>query len=166
MMYSLNSSIKVCRNPPVVSSPAAISQISSQQNTAASLAATSSTTPFKMQFTILAVALSLSSAVLGAPAPADQLEVKRATGHLFVCQDAQFKGRCQNLQFTTGTCFNLGNGFADSISSAGPDAGFTCTVWEDTNCSGRPVSFVKPGIPDFNHISPNLNDKISSYRCN
>ncbi|KAI4111071.1 MAG: hypothetical protein LQ339_000799 [Xanthoria mediterranea] len=54
----------------------------------------------------------------------------QAITHLFVCTDADFKGRCQNLENTRGACTNLGNGLSDSISSLGPDQGTTCTIWE------------------------------------
>ncbi|OAL03071.1 hypothetical protein IQ06DRAFT_367646 [Phaeosphaeriaceae sp. SRC1lsM3a] len=92
---------------------------------------------------------------------------KRATGHLFVCTDSNFGGACQNLQFTTGQCLNLAAPFQDSISSAGPDAGFTCSVCSDNNCSGTCINtLVSPGIFDFGNFSPNINDQISSYRCN
>lgn len=75
--------------------------------------------------------------------------LRRDVGHLFVCTDAYFKGACENLQFTNGVCSknsldcdpcitielaeieidNLFGTFQDSISSAGPDQGFICTVW-------------------------------------
>ncbi|KAH8724523.1 hypothetical protein GQ44DRAFT_760107 [Phaeosphaeriaceae sp. PMI808] len=147
-----------------------------------------------MQFKNLAVALSLSSAAFGAavdnlspglkirakdapvaasltvaqsPVDAEKRDLeKRASGHLFVCTARDFTGTCQNLQFTTGVCFNLFSPFQDSISSAGPDNGFSCQVFTDSNCFGTFLTFTNPGIQDFNTVAPNINDQISSYRCN
>ncbi|OAK99961.1 hypothetical protein IQ06DRAFT_223155 [Phaeosphaeriaceae sp. SRC1lsM3a] len=72
---------------------------------------------------------------------------KRATGHLFVCTDANFKGQCVNIECQTGTCCktativmsrqedsahnipdNLNSPYQDSISSLGPD-GYSRTIW-------------------------------------
>ncbi|KAI4240075.1 MAG: hypothetical protein L6R42_011587 [Xanthoria sp. 1 TBL-2021] len=54
----------------------------------------------------------------------------QAITHVFVCTDADFKGRCENLESTRQGCFTLFNGFSDTISSIGPDAGTTCTLYE------------------------------------
>lgn len=35
----------------------------------------------------------------------------------------------------------------------------------DHDCKGKSVTFPHPGIEDFNTVSPNINDQISSYRC-
>ena len=82
----------------------------------------------------------------------------QAVTHVFVCTDANFKGRCENLESTKQGCCSsihfsfsalppltraqslkadgihgivtLFNGFSDQISSIGPDAGTTCTLYE------------------------------------
>ncbi|KAL8788717.1 MAG: hypothetical protein Q9213_001531 [Squamulea squamosa] len=87
-----------------------------------------------------------------------------AITHLFVCIDKNFGGRCQNLETTTNVCFNLGNGFSDSISSLGPDQGTTCTIYDNQGCSGTSVGgIVSPGINDLSDFG--FNDRASSYRC-
>ncbi|KAL8847754.1 MAG: hypothetical protein Q9221_007202 [Calogaya cf. arnoldii] len=54
----------------------------------------------------------------------------QADTNLFVCTDVNFGGQCQNLRNTKGVYYTLGNGFSDTITSLGPDAGTTCTLWE------------------------------------
>ncbi|OHE92128.1 hypothetical protein CORC01_12583 [Colletotrichum orchidophilum] len=90
----------------------------------------------------------------------------QAITHLYICSDANFSGRCQNLDSNTGQCYNLGNGFNDVVSSLGPDAGTSCTIWENNGCSGASiVNIVSPGIYNLADSKWNFNDKMSSYRC-
>ncbi|EHL02133.1 hypothetical protein M7I_1724 [Glarea lozoyensis 74030] len=56
---------------------------------------------------------------------------KRDITHLFVCTDANFSGKCQNLATDREVCHFLGNGFDNSISSLGPDNdGTQCCIFE------------------------------------
>ena len=55
------------------------------------LAATAAATPVAMP----ASAVNITS---------EAKPVPLATGHLFVCTDANFQGQCQNLVFQTGVC--------------------------------------------------------------
>ncbi|KAL8727020.1 MAG: hypothetical protein Q9166_006318 [cf. Caloplaca sp. 2 TL-2023] len=88
----------------------------------------------------------------------------QANTNLFVCTDAGFKGRNQNLATTKGVCYNLGNGFNDAISSLGPDKGTTCTIYDNSGCSGASVGGIQnPGINDLSDYG--FNDRASSYRC-
>ncbi|KAK1624683.1 hypothetical protein BDP81DRAFT_398319 [Colletotrichum phormii] len=90
----------------------------------------------------------------------------QAITHLYICSDANFSGRCQNLESNTGQCYNLYNGFNDVVSSLGPDAGTSCTIWEDGGCTGASiVNIVSPGIYNLADSIWNFNDKMSSYRC-
>lgn len=82
----------------------------------------------------------------------------QAVTHVYVCTDSNFRGRCENLESTKQGCCSsilfffpplppltcaqsskadgirgidtLFNGFSDQISSIGPDAGTTCTLYE------------------------------------
>ncbi|KAL8876670.1 MAG: hypothetical protein Q9198_005172 [Flavoplaca austrocitrina] len=89
----------------------------------------------------------------------------QAVTHVFVCTDSNFKGRCENLESTKQGCYTLFNGFSDTISSIGPDAGTTCTLWDNAGCSGASLGgIVKPGIFDLADFG--FNDRASSYQCN
>ncbi|KAM0215335.1 hypothetical protein ACHAPA_004052 [Fusarium lateritium] len=50
--------------------------------------------------------------------------------HLYVCDSAPFKGRCQNLENDAGKCYNLGNHWPNTISSVRPSKGTTCTLYK------------------------------------
>ncbi|KAK0615210.1 hypothetical protein B0T17DRAFT_510997 [Bombardia bombarda] len=90
--------------------------------------------------------------------------VKRAITHLYVCDSANFQGRCENLETTTGQCYGLFNGWNDAISSLGPDAGTTCVLYENYDCAGRTLGgIVNPGIRNL--VDYSFNDLASSYRC-
>ncbi|KAK7456722.1 hypothetical protein Landi51_01998 [Colletotrichum acutatum] len=89
----------------------------------------------------------------------------QAITHLYICSDANFSGRCQNLESNTGQCSklypdDLGNGFNDVVSSLGPDAGTSCTIWEHAGCTGASiVNIVNPGIYNLADSNWNFNDK-------
>ncbi|KAI3548862.1 hypothetical protein CSPX01_02885 [Colletotrichum filicis] len=84
----------------------------------------------------------------------------QAITHLYICSDANFSGRCQNLESNTGQCYDLGNGFNDVVSSLGPDAGTSCTIWENAGCTGASiVNIVNPGIYNLADSNWNFNDK-------
>ncbi|KZL86570.1 hypothetical protein CI238_05631 [Colletotrichum incanum] len=90
----------------------------------------------------------------------------QAITHLYICSDANFSGRCQNLESNTGQCYNLANGFNDVVSSLGPDQGTSCTIWENNGCSGASITnIVSPGIFNLADSNWNFNDRASSYRC-
>jgi len=57
---------------------------------------------------------------------------------------------------------NLGNGFNDAISAAGPNTG-SCVLWEHAGCTGRSITVRNPGIPNLADVG--FNDIASSYRC-
>ncbi|KAI4175018.1 MAG: hypothetical protein LQ348_006268 [Seirophora lacunosa] len=89
----------------------------------------------------------------------------QAVTYLYVCTDANFRGRCQNLESTRQGCYTLSNSFSDTISSLGPSQGATCTVWQDLGCSGRALGGIRyPGISNLREY--NFNDIITSYQCN
>ncbi|CAO1603233.1 hypothetical protein XANCAGTX0491_006825 [Xanthoria calcicola] len=89
----------------------------------------------------------------------------QAVTHVYVCTDSNFRGRCENLESTKQGCYTLFNGFSDQISSIGPDAGTTCTLYDDVGCGGASLGgIVRPGI--YNLADYGFNDRASSYRCN
>lgn len=53
----------------------------------------------------------------------------QATGGVYFCTDTSFEGDCQYLHVQAGVCYNLNPPFNDSISSAGPDAGWLCVFY-------------------------------------
>ncbi|KAG8745751.1 hypothetical protein FRC12_014470 [Ceratobasidium sp. 428] len=55
---------------------------------------------------------------------------KRAIRGVYFCTDKGFKGNCvYNMGFNSGQCVFVGPNFNDKISSFGPDAGMTCTIF-------------------------------------
>ncbi|GJC83477.1 hypothetical protein ColLi_06315 [Colletotrichum liriopes] len=89
----------------------------------------------------------------------------QAITHLYICSDANFSGRCQNLESNTGQCYTLGNGFNDVVSSLGPDQGTSCTIWENNGCSGTSISnIVSPGIFNLADSNWNFNDRSTYIR--
>ncbi|KAI0544007.1 hypothetical protein F4679DRAFT_589904 [Xylaria curta] len=88
-----------------------------------------------------------------------------AITHIFVCTDGGFAGTCNNFEVQTGSCMNFVAPFQDSISSAGPDQGTTCTLFQDTNCGGRSITFTFPGIAHLGDPAFNFGDIASSVRC-
>ncbi|KAL8992554.1 MAG: hypothetical protein Q9169_007009 [Polycauliona sp. 2 TL-2023] len=70
----------------------------------------------------------------------------QAVTHVFVCTDSNFKGRCENLESTKQGCYTLFNGFADTISSIGPDAGTTCILYELDSSPFLPLCLLYTGV--------------------
>ncbi|KFY15712.1 hypothetical protein V491_05592 [Pseudogymnoascus sp. VKM F-3775] len=88
----------------------------------------------------------------------------RAITHFYACINADFKPACQNFEVNTGGCYNFQGNWNDAISSIGPDKGTTCTLWYDSNCSGRSVvNIINPGIWNLGDF--NFNDVASSVKC-
>ncbi|KAI0435920.1 hypothetical protein F4803DRAFT_264376 [Xylaria telfairii] len=122
-----------------------------------------------MQFTIATVALLAGFASAGAlprgEAATDGNASIQALTHIYVCVDGGFQGTCRNFEIQTGSCLNFVAPFQDSISSAGPDQGTTCTLYQDTNCGGRSITFTYPGIAHLGDPAYNFGDIASSVRC-
>uniref|UniRef100_A0A8H7XQ92 Uncharacterized protein n=1 Tax=Psilocybe cubensis TaxID=181762 RepID=A0A8H7XQ92_PSICU len=118
----------------------------------------------------IAMTIALAVGTQAAPSNASPALVARDTeaasvdGHLFVCVNAQFVPPCNNFNFNDGQCINFVAPFQDSISSLGPDPGFTCIVFKDSNCSGESLDVSNPGISDLSQ-GTDLNDQISSFQC-
>ncbi|KAJ4303251.1 hypothetical protein N0V90_002144 [Kalmusia sp. IMI 367209] len=94
-----------------------------------------------MQFTTLAVALGLSSAALGAA-------VNNLTPGINI--------RAKDAPVATSL----------TVSQSPAESADKRDLEKDSNCFGTFLTFTNPGIQDFNTVAPNINDQISSYRCN
>ncbi|KAI0490982.1 hypothetical protein F4859DRAFT_459987 [Xylaria cf. heliscus] len=116
-----------------------------------------------MQFNLATVSLLVGLASAGSVPRADASI--QALTHIFVCTDGGFAGSCNNFELQTGACVNFVAPFQDSISSAGPDQGTTCTLYQDTNCGGRSITITYPGVAHLGDPAYNFGDIASSVRC-
>ncbi|KAK1829210.1 hypothetical protein QBC39DRAFT_374033 [Podospora conica] len=121
-------------------------------------------------FSVAFAALAQLSAALPAPdasaiAPAAEIE-KRADTHLYICDSANFQGRCENIRAERNSCYTLYNNWSDTVTSLGPDKGTTCTIYEHSGCTGRQIGgIVNPGINNLDDAQWKFNDIMSSFRC-
>ncbi|KAF8189030.1 hypothetical protein BJ912DRAFT_1059296 [Pholiota molesta] len=109
-----------------------------------------------------AVALIGGNVVTAANVENLDARAAQVDGHLFVCIDINFSNTCANLNFNVNTCINFSSPFQDTISSLGPDPGFTCVAFVDANCSGAGLIVTNPG---FSSVPAAFNDVLSSFRC-
>jgi hypothetical protein len=104
----------------------------------------------------------------------------RVDGHVFICTVVNFSGDCTNYGFFADLCSNFPGEFGDDISSFGPDAGWSCTLYtlvpifptpcpkikhwrsSDSNCNGDTYTGINLG---FGTLPGFLNDAFSSVRC-
>ncbi|KAK7012787.1 hypothetical protein R3P38DRAFT_1553270 [Favolaschia claudopus] len=111
--------------------------------------------PFK--FALLAAALvSVQASPL----------VARVDGNVKFCVDILGLGNCQVDAFNNGDCFDFltsAKDFNDKVSTFQPDIGVTCTVFQDSGCSGNSLALSFPGSTDLR--VQNFNDIMSSFRC-
>ncbi|KAK7409671.1 hypothetical protein QQX98_008186 [Neonectria punicea] len=84
--------------------------------------------------------------------------------HLYVCDSANFRGRCRNLENDAGKCYNLGNRWPNTISSVRPSKGTTYTLYNLVDCKGKKLDGIhRPGISNL--ADYDFNDKTNSFRC-
>ncbi|KAK3326183.1 hypothetical protein B0H66DRAFT_148922 [Apodospora peruviana] len=119
-----------------------------------------------MKTSIIAVAIAaLTSFVSAAPAVEAAGLAKRGTTHFFVCTNEKWGGECENLTVTTGKCTNLSSKFLKKISSLGPDAGTSCTMFENLNCD-QASEKIYVNYPGHDKLSGHQWDnRGSSYIC-
>ncbi|KAJ7152552.1 hypothetical protein C8R46DRAFT_1042809 [Mycena filopes] len=151
-----------------------------------------------MQFTLKSAFVALAAALAVVAAPAVRLKPNPprrrspsiqqgastdsalVDGHVFIYTDANFAGDCTNYGFFDDQCSNFPGEFQDDISSFGPDAGWSCTMYtsvpntlslsetlmgafhSDANCNGDTYTGTNPG---FGTLPGFLNDAFSSVRC-
>ncbi|KAF8189016.1 hypothetical protein BJ912DRAFT_926199 [Pholiota molesta] len=113
---------------------------------------------FARLFVIAAVALVGANAAPAANVETLNARAAQADGNLFVCTDIDFTGDCANFAFNVDECINFSSPFQDSISSFGPDAGFSCTTYT----TGETYTAVKPG---FTSLPAGIDNEISSFLC-
>ncbi|KAK0616647.1 hypothetical protein B0T14DRAFT_604888 [Immersiella caudata] len=105
---------------------------------------------------VAAPALFANSAV-----PVEARAVAALT-HIYICKDINWVN-CSNQEVQTGVCYGTNSDWNDKISSAGPDRGTTCVLYQNANCGGSSLTISNPGIADLRGV--NFNDKTSSIRC-
>ncbi|CZS98177.1 uncharacterized protein RAG0_07005 [Rhynchosporium agropyri] len=91
---------------------------------------------------------------------------KRSQWHLYNCLDSGFTGRCKNMDAELDQCYNLVNGWENSISSSGPDKGDVfCVLYSQYECapSKQQLLLIWPGWTDLRLLG--MDDKTMSYRC-
>ncbi|EPE35382.1 hypothetical protein GLAREA_11081 [Glarea lozoyensis ATCC 20868] len=89
----------------------------------------------------------------------------QATGFIHVFANPDFGGRDQSLSNEIGFCYNLKNGWDDTITSVfAGDWPYRCTLWEHPNCAGFGVWGIDPsGVKDLRRNG--LDDQASAYHC-
>ncbi|KAI0505727.1 hypothetical protein F5B22DRAFT_661040 [Xylaria bambusicola] len=86
-----------------------------------------------------------------------------AITHVYLCQGPGYGAPCSLESLYTGYCYYFINGYDNTISSAQPDPGTTCAIFDDAACGGTYLSFTYPGISDLSAYG--WNDRASSIAC-
>ncbi|KAF2086087.1 hypothetical protein K490DRAFT_58077 [Saccharata proteae CBS 121410] len=81
----------------------------------------------------------------------------------YFCTDTNWGGQCLWSQRLLDYCVTLGDPWLDSISSFGPDPGFTCALFETPACDGDDLELAYPGTPFLPGVG--WNDRAQSFRC-
>ncbi|GAB1312742.1 hypothetical protein MFIFM68171_02952 [Madurella fahalii] len=131
---------------------------------------------FNVVIVTLAGIVVAAPAPTPAPAPASEASAdtegrdtgitldKRARYTVYITQHINWNGIAQNLGLNTGECHSLGNGWPRIVSSFGPSAGVTCTIYDNSRCRGSAYGGIRyPGIANLRTIG--WNDRIMSLRC-
>ncbi|KAF1954750.1 hypothetical protein CC80DRAFT_115185 [Byssothecium circinans] len=113
---------------------------------------------------ITGVLIAFTAAVRAAPIiPRDDPPPALAKTHIYLCDDAAFKGICENFEVEPGKCYNVTDNWNDKISSGGPDKDTFCAAYPNYDCTGKAFPFTFPGIMNLSRYG--YSDVISSYRC-
>ncbi|KAH8817713.1 hypothetical protein DL96DRAFT_1623150 [Flagelloscypha sp. PMI_526] len=120
--------------------------------------------PSFMNMRTVALTLPVLAIVIQA-APADlkprvNCAIRGTPGTIF--QDSYLMGQYTEDLACTDACTNVASYMNDLTSSFVINAGNSCTFYVEANCSGLAATFA---AATYNYIPPDLNDKISSYRC-
>ncbi|KAI7349946.1 hypothetical protein KC354_g13025 [Hortaea werneckii] len=83
---------------------------------------------------------------------------------LYMTNDVSWAGEGQNLCNLSGYCSNsLPDGLTKNVSSAGPEQGMTCFLYEQ-NCTGiQSLPIVHPGYANLDAID--FNNRALSWKC-
>ncbi|KAH9881060.1 hypothetical protein J1614_001553 [Plenodomus biglobosus] len=103
---------------------------------------------------------------------------KRSEISVYVCNDANYNGYCQNFALGPQDCLLLGDDFNNKIGSVQPAFGSFCTFYTDAssdagcNTGGDVFQVGYPGYTDLKQVPvngpqgiKNFNNKISSISC-
>ncbi|KAI6886923.1 hypothetical protein KC318_g9333 [Hortaea werneckii] len=84
---------------------------------------------------------------------------------LYMTNDISWAGEGQNLCNLSGYCSNsLPDGLAKNVSSAGPEQGMTCFLYDGENCTGiQSLPIVHPGYANLDAID--FNNRALSWKC-
>ncbi|KAI7155432.1 hypothetical protein KC349_g6994 [Hortaea werneckii] len=84
---------------------------------------------------------------------------------LYMTNDVNWAGESQNLCNLSGYCSNsLPDGLAKNVSSAGPEQGMTCFLYDGENCTGiQSLPIVHPGYVNLDAID--FNNRALSWKC-
>ncbi|KAJ7661065.1 hypothetical protein B0H14DRAFT_1085549 [Mycena olivaceomarginata] len=108
--------------------------------------------------------VAFSSLVSAAPAANRALTSRQDLG-VTVCVDANSQGPCTTFSVDSlDQCIPFPSDFDNDVSSFIPDAGLSCTIFVEPDCTGRSLGGTGSlGITDLNQIS--FDDVISSFKC-
>ncbi|KAI0529771.1 hypothetical protein GGR58DRAFT_495699 [Xylaria digitata] len=116
-----------------------------------------------MYFQLSSLAILVSTAsVLIPPAAA-------ASPGLYLCQNWGFNEQpnyCNKYSEPWGKCTTITDRFpndARGVSSAGPDPGNWCTLYENEGCTGAELQLYYPGYFDLKTVG--WNDRAKSFNC-
>ncbi|KAF3033959.1 hypothetical protein E8E12_002603 [Didymella heteroderae] len=92
-----------------------------------------------------------------------------ASPGLYLCQNAHFNERpnfCNKYTSPWGQCTTITDRFPTGdrgVSSAGPDPGNWCTLYQNEGCTGPELQLYYPGYFDLADVG--WNDRAKSFNC-
>ncbi|KAI8931343.1 hypothetical protein NX059_011682 [Plenodomus lindquistii] len=124
----------------------------------------------------LSINLALFSAALVAAYDKAALGLAEPNGAtVYLCNESNFQGYCQNFSTRPSGCIQLGDDLNRQISSVLPARGSYCYFFTADNCetTGETFHVGYPGFSDLSDVpvngpvgsTRNYNNKISSYFC-
>ncbi|KAF6833042.1 hypothetical protein CPLU01_05838 [Colletotrichum plurivorum] len=119
------------------------------------------------KFAIASIAAVYAVAVAAAPVEdaTGSVLVARAEVSVFMCEDKDFRGRCQSEIAETGRCYDVRGEFIDRISSIRNNDrnDNTCTWYRERACRGE--SYRNQDDKNLGDGNGRFNDAIRSYEC-
>ncbi|KAF2478170.1 uncharacterized protein BDR25DRAFT_365243 [Lindgomyces ingoldianus] len=94
------------------------------------------------------------------------LAATQAQTHLFACKERMFTGICTNIAVNSNACYELttlGADWVRAISSASPDQGSTCTLYNEEGCTGTRLKIAACGINDLKDLD--FDKTAVSFKC-
>ncbi|ORY10213.1 hypothetical protein BCR34DRAFT_602316 [Clohesyomyces aquaticus] len=90
----------------------------------------------------------------------------QAQVHMFACQEKMFTGICTNIAVNSNACYELsklGTEWIRAISSASPDQGAVCTLYNEEGCTGTKLKIAACGINDLKDLD--FDKTAVSFKC-